>query len=74
MIALIAARFRQANVILDCDDMNIILQSNHLRDSVNIRCKRTNYTDSRNIIDILYHILDAGLIAMLFQFLYYTFR
>ena len=69
MIALIAARFRQANVILDCDDMNIILQSIHLRDSVNIRCKRTDNPDSRNVVDVIYHVVNRGVIAIPLQLL-----
>ena len=64
MITLIAAGLRIDNIVFHGDHLDIALVADHLRDLVNIRCKRTYDTDTRNIIDITDHIIDRGFIAV----------
>ena len=46
------------NVILDRNNGQIVLFSNHLCKLINIRSKRADNTDTCNVIDIIDHVID----------------
>ena len=46
------------DIILHGDYREIILLADHLGKAVNIRCKRTDYPDSRNVVDVIHHVVD----------------
>ena len=64
MITFITAFFWIFNIIFDRKNFQIALIADHLRQTVNIRCKGTNKTYPRNVIDIAYHVLDRRLMAI----------
>ena len=72
--ALVAAGLRMFDVILDGNNRQIILFADHLRQTVDIRGKGTDNTDSRDVINIIYHILNGTFISISFQLLDNAFR
>ena len=52
------------DIILHGDYREIILLADHFGKAVNIRRKRTDNPDSRNVVDVIHHIVDRGVIAI----------
>ena len=52
---LVAVRLGIGNVILLLDQRQVVLPHEHVRYRVNILDKRTDYTDTANIVQIIYH-------------------
>ena len=67
MIAFITAGLGVSDVILHCDHLNVLLISDHIRNTINIGREGTYDTDSRNIIDVLYHIIYSGFLSVTLQ-------
>ena len=57
------------DIILHGDYREIILLADHLGKAVNIRRKRTDNPDSRNVVDVIYHVVNRGVIAIPLQLL-----
>ena len=64
MIAFVSALFRVLDIIFDRHDFQIALVSDHLRQSVNIRRKRTDQPHACNVVDIPDHILDRDFVSV----------
>ena len=58
VIAFVSALLGMSDIILHGDYCEIILLADHLGKAVNIRCKRTDYPDSRNVVDVIHHVVD----------------
>lgn len=56
-----------SDIVFHGDYREIILLADHLGKAVNIRRKRTDNPDSRNVIDVIHHIVDRGVIAIPLQ-------
>ena len=74
MKAFVSACLRMLDIVLDRYNRQIILFTDHLCQSIDIRCKRTDNTDSRNVINIIDHILNRHFVTVTFQFLNNTLR
>lgn len=55
MQAAVAVRLGIGNVVLLLDQRQVVLPHEHVRYRVNILDKRTDYTDTANIVQIIYH-------------------
>ena len=64
METLVTADFRIFDIVFYTDHGQVILFSDHLCKTVNIRSKRADNTDSCNIVNIISHILDRTLISV----------
>ena len=64
VIALIAAGFRIHDIVFHGNHFNIPLITDHLCNLIDVRCKGTDHTNPRYIIDIANHIVDGRFIAV----------
>ena len=64
VIAFVSALLWMPDIILHGDYREIILLADHFGKAVNIRRKRTDNPDSRNVVDVIHHIVDRGVIAI----------
>ena len=69
MIALVAIGLRLSDVVLYIENRNILLARDHIRDLVNILVKGTDDADTRNVTELLHHILNGDLVAIALHFL-----
>ena len=74
MIAFVTIRFWILDVIFDVKDRHIPLSGDHVGNLVNIRRKRTDDTDTRDITDLFRHIDHIDLCTHAFQLLNDAFR
>ena len=70
MVALIAVGFWIFNIVFDVEHRNIRLPGDHIRDGINIRHKRTDNADPRNIVQVLHHIFNRNLPSVMLQLFY----
>ena len=64
--ALISANLGMLDIILDGNHGQIVLLANHLGKTIDIGCKGTDNSDSRNVLYIIDHILNRALVTIPF--------
>src|SRR5699024_2472549 len=74
MIALVATVLGMLYIIFQRNDLQIPLLGEHICNQINVRSKRTDYTDSGNVPDMFYHVFYVDFVSILFQLFNNAFR